>query len=240
MLPTIAQRTFTVTVPSTGKTCKFRPYVVKEEKLLLMAKESGNESSMIDALKDVIDACSMSGPVPYSSQSPALFDLEYLFLRLTAASVDDVAKIAYKDAEDDKIYEFTVDLNKVEVKFFPEHEEVRSFKVSDDVGVRMVPYPAATVVQEMEAETSLAGVTTAVIRSCIESIWDGTDVYPAVDADPQEMKDFIDNLPISAMRNIRKYFETVPRLSHTIEWTNTKGKKRTVELSRLQDFFTLR
>ena len=115
MLPKIQYPVHTIIVPSTKKKVNFRPFLVKEEKILLMAKESEKDSDILMAVKQIVNNCSTDPKFDVNSLS--IFDLEYIFLKLRAASVDNTIKISYKDLEDDKVYDFEIDLLKKE-KFF--------------------------------------------------------------------------------------------------------------------------
>ena len=137
-LPKIDYPIISIKVPSLKKDFRFRPFLVKEEKLLLMAKESDNASDILLAIKQIVTNCSLDDNLKIDKL--ALFDLEYIFLKLRAVSVDNVVKVAYKDYEDNKVYDFDINLDKIEVKF-PEKNDPK-IKISEKTGIIM-RYPSA-------------------------------------------------------------------------------------------------
>jgi hypothetical protein len=121
-LPKLMHPTFELTVPSTKKTCKFRPFLVKEEKLLLMAKQSGEQIDIVNVLKQVINNCDVESVVDVSQLSS--FDIEYLFLKLRAKSINNMIELSYTDYEDDQNYKFTVNVDDVEIQYNEEHNNI--------------------------------------------------------------------------------------------------------------------
>ena len=143
MLPKIKHPTFEFVVPSTKKKETFRPFLVKEEKILLLAKSSEDKTDILRALKQVVNNCAISSN--FDIDKLTIFDLEYLFLKLRSVSVNNIAKVAYQDNEDQQIYEFDIDLNTIEVKF-PEKSE-QNIKVTKDIIIKM-KYPSVTILDD--------------------------------------------------------------------------------------------
>jgi hypothetical protein len=237
-LPKLKVPLFDIVIPSTKAEAKFRPFLVKEEKILLIAQSGGTKKEMINALKQVINNC-VTTPTGEDIDTEALttFDLEYLFLKIRAKSVDNVVKLKYIDHEDDKNYEFEVSLDDVEIIYNPEH--TNKIKIDDEIGM-ILKYPTSTVVNNLVDNTlNEADVTTMMIKNCIDKIYDADTVYLAKESSAKELDEFIDSLNVSAFEGIKKFFETMPKLYYRIDYTNSKGTERTIELSTLDDFFTL-
>jgi hypothetical protein len=236
-LPRIKIPLFDVTIPSSKKQAKFRPFLVKEEKILLMAQSGGSRKEVINALIQVINNCvtNIDGTA-LNVNELTTFDLEYIFLKLRAKSVDNIIKLQYVDHEDEKTYSFEVPLDDINVQYHEEHNT--KIKVDDDIGIIM-KYPKALDINTVDENETTEQFSISMLRSCIEKIYDTDSVYLANECTPEELDEFIDSLSVKAFTDIQKFFETMPKLYHKIEYTNSLGTERTIELSTLNDFFTL-
>lgn len=232
-LPKIEQPIFEMKVPSTGKTVKFRPFVVKEEKILLIAQQSGNDKEVVRAIKQILNNCLLDD---INVEDLATFDLEYMFLKLRARSVNNLVKLAYRDTEDDKVYEFEVDLDEIEIEVKPTNNKI---KVNDEVGIVM-KYPAASITDELGEFDNEVDLLLFFVRKCIDQVYDSENVYPASDSSEEELNQFIDSLDVQTFEKIREFFDSIPTLSHTLTYTNSKGSERSIELNNLKDFFMWR
>lgn len=231
-LPKIDKPLFDMFVPSQKRTVKYRPFVVKEEKILLIAQQSGSEKDIVLAIKQVLQNCAQDPT--FDVDSLATFDLEYMFLKLRARSVNNIIQVSYRDLEDDKVYDFEVDLDTVDIMM---HDEISNkIKVSDDVGIVM-KYPSINILDDAPENVSAAEVVEYLVRSCIESIYDAENVYPIKDHTEEEVNEFIDNLDIGSFDAIRTFFDTMPQMKHVITYKNSQGNERTIELTTLSDFF---
>lgn len=230
-LPKIDQPLFDVVIPSNQKKVLFRPFLVKEEKLLLIAQQSGVDSDIIRAIKQVLQACIQD---QFDIDSLTTFDLEYLFLKLRAKSVNNVVKLAYRDNEDDELYEFELNLDDIEMTFSEENNS--KIKINDKVGMTM-RYPSATIADRMPRFESEVDLISFFVRNCIETIYDEENVYVANEYSDEELNEFLDSLDVTTFDKIRKFFENMPRLYHKIEYTNKLGNNRKIELTNLKDFF---
>ena len=230
-LPKINQPLFDVTIPSTQQKVMFRPFLVKEEKLLLIAQQSGVDTDIIRAIKQVLQLCIQD---KLDIDSLTTFDLEYLFLKLRAKSVNNIVKLAYRDNEDDELYEFELDLDKIEMTFSEENNS--KIKINDNVGMTM-RYPSASITDRLPEFDSEVELITFFIRNCIDTIFDEENVYIAGEYSEEEIDEFLDSLDVNTFDKIRKFFESMPRLYHKIEYTNKMGSKRKIELTNLKDFF---
>jgi hypothetical protein len=230
-LPKIDQPLFDMTIPSTGKKILFRPFLVKEEKILLIAQQSENDSEIIRAIKQILNACIQE---ELDIDSLAIFDLEYMFLKLRARSVNNVVKLSYRDIEDGELYDFELDLDTIEVKM---PKVINSkIEINDTVGMTM-KYPAASITDRMKDFENEVDLMTFFIVNCIDSIYDEDNVYVASEFSEAEITEFLDGLDVMSFEKIRQFFESVPRLYHKIEYTNSIESKRTIELTSLKDFF---
>jgi len=230
-LPKIDQPLFDMTIPSTGKKITFRPFLVKEEKILLIAQQSGNDSEIIRAIKQILNNCIQDD---IDLDSFAIFDLEYAFLKLRARSVNNIVKLAYRDTEDEEVYNFDLDLDNIEIEM---PEKINSkIDITDTVGMTM-KYPSASITDKMTNFDNEVDLMTFFIVNCIDTIYDEDSVYVADDFSEEEISEFLDGLDVKSFEKIREFFESVPRLYHKIEYTNSIGSERSIELTSLKDFF---
>jgi len=230
-LPKIDQPLFDMTIPSTGKKIVFRPFLVKEEKILLIAQQSGNDSEIIRAIKQILNNCIQD---EIDLDTFTIFDLEYAFLKLRARSVNNVVKLAYRDTEDDEVYNFELDLDAIEIEM---PEKINSkIIITDEVGMTM-KFPSASITDNMTDFDNEVDLMTFFIVNCIDTIYDEENVYVADDFSGEEISEFLDGLDVKTFEKIREFFESVPRLYHKIEYTNSIGNERSIELTSLKDFF---
>lgn len=234
-LPKIDYPIYTIKVPSSKKDFKFRPFLVKEEKLLLMAKENENPTEILSALKQIVNNCSID--TKFDIDKIALFDLEYLFLKLRAVSIDNNIQVSYKDNEDDKVYNFDINLDEIEVQFPKKMEN--NIKITNKSGIVM-KYPSATLYDDEEFLGLQKDQLFELILRCVESIYVEDEVYPAKDYKKEDLIEFLENLDIKAFEKIQSFLSNTPKIYKKIEYKNSFGNDRSIELSSLGDFFTWR
>jgi len=230
-LPKIDQPIFDMTIPSTGKKITFRPFLVKEEKILLIAQQSGNDTEIIRAIKQILNNCVQED---LDIDGLAIFDLEYMFLKLRSKSVNNVVKLSYRDNEDDEIYNFELDLDTIEIKM-PENVSSK-IEITENVGMTM-KYPDASITDRMKDFENEVDLMTFFIINCIDTIYDEDNVYVASEFSEKEITEFLDGLDVKTFEKIREFFEDIPRLYHKIEYKNSVGSERSIELTSLKDFF---
>lgn len=230
-LPKISVPTFALNIPSKNKKKTFRPFLVKEEKILLMAQQ-GNEQDMIDAIKQIINNCCVED---INVDSLATFDIEYLFLKLRGKSVDNVIELKFRDKEDDKVYDFQINLDEIEITINEENDP--KIEITNEIGMIM-KYPNIASTQKMAGIDDQEDVFNKVLVSCIDTIYDEESVYPASEHTDEELIEFIEQLDSKSFKKIEKFFDTLPKLSHVLEYENELGHKRRIELNTVQDFLT--
>ena len=230
-LPKIEQQLFDMIIPSTGKKIVFRPFLVKEEKILLIAQQGGNDTDIIRAIKQILNNCIQDD---IDIDSLAIFDLEYMFLKLRSKSVNNVVKLSYRDTEDEQVYDFELDLDTIEIDM-PENINSK-IDITENVGMTM-KYPSASITDRMKDFENEVDLMTFFIVNCIDTIYDEENVCVASEFSEKEISEFLDGLDVKTFEKIREFFENVPRLQHIITYNNALGNVRTIELSSLKDFF---
>lgn len=244
-LPKVKQPLFELTIPSTLEKHYFRPYLGGEEKILLIAKESGETKDMIMSLKQVIQNCCQTEG--FDADDLATFDIEYLFLKLRAKSVDNVVKVSYLDEEEMEYaneeeevepHTFNIDLNEVEMLQLPEKGS-NIIKLNDTDGIVM-KYPSMREIENMPEFKDTAEEFAYLIKCCLKDIYDEDTVYPVKDYSDEDLEDYIDSLPIPVIEKIKDYFKNIPKMNYVIKYKNRFGNEREIVLRSLSDFFTLR
>jgi hypothetical protein len=233
-LPKIKHPSFDFVVPSTKKKESFRPFLVKEEKILLMAKTSEEPNAILRAVKQVVNNCALSKSFDIDKLS--IFDIEYLFIQLRAISVNNVVDVSYRDNEDGEVYNFQIDLTKIEVKF-PENVE-RTVRITDKMGIQM-RYPPASIFDDKDFFDTGEDAFYELVLRCMDKIYDGEEIFVPADYTKQEIEQFLDECGIETFEKIQMFMSNVPKLYHKLEYTNKNGKDRVIELTTLTDFFTL-
>jgi hypothetical protein len=235
MLPKIEHPIFKIKIPSLKKDHSFRPFLVKEEKVLLMAKESKNNADIFAAIKQVVINCSLDKNL--NIDKLAIFDLEYIFLKLRAFSVDNVVNVSYRDNEDDKVYNFEIDLNDIKV-IYPA-KTIDKIEINETTGLLM-KYPSASLYSDQEFLNTERDHYFKLILKCVDKIYFGDEIYEVKDIPIDELENFIENLGVGIFKQVNDFLVNTPKIQHTIEYTNEKGNKREIYLNSLNDFFTWR
>lgn len=236
-LPCIQHPVFDVVIPSSKKKTKIRPMKVKEEKILLMAKVSENPYDIYNSIRQVINNCLVSGDVDVDKL--ALFDMEYLFLKIRAISISNIIHVTYTDVDDKKEYPFAVDLDKIEVKF-PEDAKMR-VEIGPDEGFQM-RYPVAELYSSPafnDPATSDVDLVEELIISCLETYFAGEKVYKMAENKPEEIKEFVENLDIATYNKMREFVSNLPSIYYEIKYKNSLGAEKVIKMTTLSDFFTL-
>ena len=238
-LPTIATPTYELTLPSTGKKLKYRPFLVKEEKLLILALESKSQVEITNSVKDVLKKCVITRGVKIDDLPT--FDIEYLFLNIRAKSIgEDINMIV--TCPDDKKTEVDVTVYVDEIKVIKSKEHVKDITLDKDMTLRM-KYPSLNQFIETNFDTEEESQTTVdktfqLIADCMDTVYTKEDAWDSKDYSPNERLEFIEQLSSKQFKQVEKFFATMPKLSHTIEVTNPNTKKKSkIVLEGLSDFF---
>jgi len=232
-LPKLNTQTFELNVPSTDEKIKYRPFLVKEEKVLLQAQQSGKPEEMADALVQVIKNCTFD---KISAENLPSFDIEYIFLKIRSKSVGEKVDLMITCPDDNETkVKHTVDLSKVEVEVDDDH--INNVKLTDSVSVIM-SYPTIKTFQGANLQNMAAEEIVSLTGRCIHQIIDGVETHERTDIEDKDMTEFLENLTQDQFAKIQKFFTTMPRLKHVVKVTNPKTKKKgTVTLQGMQSFF---
>ena len=234
-LPVIKHPTFELTIPSTKQKIKYRPFLVKEEKILLLAQSTENIKDIISAIKQILNNCILEGDVDLNNLPS--FDVEYMFLQLRANSVNSTAELKFTDPDTEEEHKTKVDLSEVNVQFV----EGSSNIVDIGNGISMVmKWPTYSDIGSIDFEKDAAAGTVEMIKICTTQILSGENqeqVDQFKDYTNEEVDEFIDSLPPESFTKFQKFFTDMPKLEHTIEYEVGK-KKKTHTFSGIQDFFS--
>lgn len=234
-LPKIDYPILNIKVPSTKKEFMFRPFLVKEEKILLMAKESRNDADIFVAIKQIVQNCCLDKK--FDANNLAIFDLEYLFLKLRSFSIDSTIKIAYRDGEDQKIYDFEINLEEIQV-IFPKKIN-NTIKINENVGIVM-KYPSASLYSDEEFLKLDKDQLFELIVRCIDKIYDGEQVYEAKNFSKKDISEFLENLNIKVFEKVHEFLMNIPKIEHKINYKNSLGNEKEISFNSLNDFFSWR
>ena len=235
-LPLANVAKYELTLPSRQKTINFRPFLVKEEKILLMAMESGESKEMLSAIKEIVKSCTFGEMI---AEEHPMFDIEYVFLQIRAKSVGEIAKLKILCPDDGETYaDVEVDLGKIEV--FVDDDHTTNILIDEDrkLGVTM-KYPSLKDIdgEALTGEINIAQ-TYKMIENSIESIYEDEQVHLSKDIERKELTEFLDNLSADQMKKLTTFYNTMPRLEHKVQVTNPKTKVESeVTLKGLASFF---
>lgn len=231
-LPKLNSATYETTIPSTNEKITFRPYLVKEEKILMMALESKDQDQIIRATKDLISSCVIED---IDVNKLATFDVEHLFLRLRSKSVGESIGLKIKCDHCETENDVSIDVTDIKVDVT---EDDNIIMITDSVGVKM-RYPSFDDVSSI-TEGKEESIETAlnIIIKCVDAIFDADEVYSAAREGEKQVKEFIESLNTVQFQNIAKFFDTMPALKSSINFKCTScGEENSSELKGLQSFF---
>ena len=234
-LPKMTTPTYELEVQSTDTKISYRPFLVKEEKILMIAMESKDNTQIINAVRDIVSACTFDkldvGTMP-------MFDVEFIFLNIRAKSVGEVSKLKVLCPDDKKTYaNIEVDLTKVEVQVDEGH--TNKIELTDDMGI-ILTYPSMKSFQDLGIQNIDSKNMLDVVGACILQIYEekGEKIYEGKDQTKKELTEFIENLNSKQFKNVQDFFATMPKLKHDIMVKNPKTKKESkLTLTGLNDFF---
>jgi len=236
-LPTIATPTYELELPSSGQTIKYRPFLVKEEKLLVLALESESTKEISSAIKAVLKSCIQTRGVKV--ESLPTFDIEYLFLNIRGKSVGEEIEVSFI-APDDEVTPVTVKINIDDIKVQTKEGHEKKIKLDDNLIMEM-KYPSLEQFIKNNFDFSTdSGLDQSfeLIATCIDKIYNQEEVWTVADCTKKEINDFLEQMNSVQFKQIEKFFETMPKLSHTINVKNPNtGVENGVTLEGLSSFF---
>lgn len=233
-LPKLNTVTYELEMPSTQETLKYRPFLVKEQKVLMIAQESEDEAAVQNAIADVIKSCTFEKVDPWTMPS---FDLEYIFLNIRGKSVGDVLDLTITCPDDNETtVPVKVDIQKINVQVDENHTNI--LELSEDIKLIM-KYPTMKDISKIT--NSNKGDTQQlfeIIKTCISEIHSGEEIFHSADISVKDLDEFLGDLQPQHLDTINTYFDTMPRLYHMIKVENpVTGVESEVELSGFDDFF---
>ena len=238
-LPKINTPTYELVLPSNGKKIKYRPFLVREEKILIMAMESEDMKQITNAIVQILSDCILSKEVKVESLST--FDIEYLFLNVRGKSVGETVEVNITCPDDGETQvEMVIDIDSIKVQKTKGHKNI--IKLDDNLSMKL-KYPSLEQFVENNfevAETqSSVGQSLSMITSCIEMVYNNDESWEATDCTKEELEEFIEQLNTKQFKEIENFFTTMPKLSHTIVVKNPNtGVESEVVLEGLASFFS--
>ena len=230
-----------IEVPTTKKSLKFRPMIVKEEKILLTSKAGDSETDIFLHIKQIVNNCCLEESDVFDIDKISLLDLEYLFLKLRGYSIGNVINLSYKDIEDDVTRDFAINLDDIKIVHPNTDPNNNIISVSEHINVIM-RYPPATLYSNkdfLNAEDN-EEIAQEILISCIYAIEESGQKHVVNhDKEKTELEEFINNLEAGSARKLNDFFENVPKMEYIIKYTNDAGTEREIVLNTLNDFFTL-
>ncbi len=239
-LPKINTPTYELVLPSTGKKIKYRPFLVREEKILIMAMESEDMNQITSAIIQIIGDCLLAKDIKV--ESLATFDMEYLFLNIRAKSVGETVEVNVTCPDDNETQvEMSINIDDIKVKKTRGHKNI--VKLDDDISMKL-KYPSLNQFIENNFEVNQAntgdiGQSLSMISSCIEMVYNQEESWEASDCTQKELSEFIEQMNTKQFKQIEKFFTTMPKLSHEIAVKNPNtGVESEVVLEGLASFFS--
>jgi hypothetical protein len=224
---------YEITLPSDGSKIEFRPFLVKEEKILLIASESKNEKEMVRAIQDVVSACTFG---KLNMSSAPMVDIEYLFLKIRSKSVGESAKPTLKCKKCSKLNTLEINLDTIEAEKSPEHN--KKIEISKNVIIEM-RYPKFSDVELIQNVNTDAEKLVNMMAVCIEKIYTPENTFNTKELSTKEVIEFIDNLTQVQFRMLTKFFETMPQVTKKVDYKCKHcGSDESITLRGAQDFFS--
>ena len=231
-LPVLNTPNYEMEVPSTGEKVEYRPFLVKEQKILMMAQESGNEREIADAIGQLVSNCTFGS---LDAITAPMFDVEYVFLQLRSKSVGSKVKVVVTcpDDEETKV-EVEVDLDKINVQMNVKHKQ--EINITEDIILKF-RYPMLKDLQGLNDDFGDFEKAMIMVYECIDSVVHGEETVHRIDMTKDEITEFIDSFNTQQLEGIMEFFETMPKVRHKIKVTNPKTKKKSeILLEGLENF----
>ena len=238
-LPTLTTPTYELKLPSSGKKIKYRPFLVKEEKILIIALETRDQGEMTNAVKDVLKKCILTRGVKVDNLPT--FDIEFIFLNIRAKSIGEDIKLTVT-CPDDRETQVSTTIYVDEIQVVKPKDHTTDIILEKDLTLRM-KYPSLNQFIESnfdvnDSSEDVVDKTFQVVADCIDTVFNKEESWDSTDYSPQERLDFIKQLSSKQYKEVERFFATMPKLSHTIEVVNPNTKKKSsIVLEGLADFF---
>ena len=231
-LPKLETTHYELTLPSTGETIKYRPFLVKEQKELMIAQETGDEKLIESAFAQIINNCVLENVNPYKMP---MFDVEYIFLRIRGKSVGEKVTLNLLCPDDEKTrVDVEVDLEKVDIQMKEDHTNI--IELTDSISIIM-KYPCLEDMSGFGDQGEAKSIF-SMIKRCIHEVRDGETIHNKVDMSEKELDEFIDSMSTSHFESLTNFFETMPKLQHMVTVKNPKTKKKNeIIIEGIQSFF---
>jgi len=238
-LPKISTPTYELELPSSGETIEYRPFLVREEKLLVLAMESEDTKSITRAIKEVLKSCIKT---KIKVEALPTFDIEYLFLNIRGKSVGEEVEVTVTCPDDNKTeVEISIPIDEIQIEKSKDHND--TIKLDDELTMKM-KYPSLDQFIQTNFDLDAAKGASQLeqsfdlIAACIDTIYSEEEAWPASESSKKELNEFLEQLSSSQFQEIEQFFETMPKLVHEVSITNPKTKKKsTVTLEGLSSFF---
>jgi len=229
-LPKLDSPTYETELPSTGEKIKYRPFLVKEQKLLLMAQESSNQDEIMTSISQLIDACTFD---KINANSSPVFDIEYLFLKIRSKSVGEKVKITITCPDDGKT-KVPVEINLEDINIQMDVGHTNELKISDKIKMVM-KYPVLSDISK--ATGTETDKIFDILNQCVHEVHDGDKIYNKVDITDEDLSEFVNSFTGNQFEMVTEFFNTMPKLRHVVNVTNPKTKvKSEVVIEGLESF----
>lgn len=237
MLPKIQHPVFSLFLPISKKTVKYRPMVVREEKMLLMAKESKEYIDIVNNVAAVVNNCLIDTNIDV--WDIPLVEFEYIFINIRARSIGNIINLKYYDTYDRSVtHDVDIDVSKIKIDV-PEKFNTK-IMLNDGLGV-MFKMPTLSTTKALpnikQDDFNIISISFDVIRECMECVFDSEQIYSINDYSEDEVSDFMENLNTESFAKIEEFFKNIPTLKYKVTFKNTKDEDVNIELTRLEDFF---
>ena len=233
-LPKPVRPEYCTTIPSTGKKIKYQPFTVKEEKILVLAAESGDSEEITNGIINILERC-VTSPQDFKVEDLALFDIEYLFLKARSKSAGEKIEVRVTDPDDETCTVFhSINIDKIGIERTEGHSDL--IDLGDEIKVQM-KYPDISFFTDGVDTTNISSSMKMIAR-CVKSIISGEEVFNRMEMGETELQDWLEELTTEQFKKVIAFFETMPKLSHSFTLKNkNKGTDFTIKLEGLADFF---
>ena len=228
-LPKLNTPTYELVLPSTEETIKYRPFLVKEQKLLLLAQESENKKEMLDAISQIIENCTFG---KINSKESYVFDVEYVFLQIRRKSIGDKITLNVL-CEDDGTTRVPTEIDLSDIKVEVGENHTNKIQLTDDIQLIM-SYPKIYTIDSINSDNSYD-----IVVKCVQQIIEGDKIHEKVDMNDKDLVDFIESMSTDNLNDVLKFFDTMPKIKHQINVINPNTNvENTINMEGIESFFT--